>query len=749
MPSPESAQPTPLYANVIVPRHIARVFTYLVPPALAGHVGIGQGVVVPFGRSLLQGAIVSLTQTLPSGIQRTALKPIDSLAPALQPGDDAQLLFTLSRHVAEEYLAPWGQCLRLLKPWQRATSGPTVRYVATPEGKAALKEGTCPEAWHPLLTRIARRSTGVLASTLLPTAKSALHHILQHLQERRWIDRRVEERPKRRTTATQPQQSEIGLDLAKPPMPVTDEVSRHKLAQHLWDKQPIKLLLHGPANFRLDLLISAIRDMATRGRSVLILTGEQAKAAWLAQQLRRSLDQPVHLAQEQNEPAPAMPSILVGTRSAIFAPMPALGMIWIEGEDDTALKEPQEPHYHAREVAWRRAQLQQIPLILTSAHPSLETQVAVDRSRWITPAAPPPAPFVSVAATPPGTLLSPQLSDALRTVITSGDRAIVLFNRKGFAGALVCRDCGWIPRCQVCQVALPYFREQGRLTCRYCGTRTPPPDICPTCGGARLTPVGEGTERLELELRRQFPDARMIRVDRDLLKGKSGHARWDEVQAGHWDLLIGTQVIFERTPLPPVSLVGILQADAGLHVPDFRAAERTHQLLTDAVGQARPASDGGHLIVQTALPHHPAIQAIASHDSDRFYRDELAARHVLGYPPAVHLILLIVSGKDLTYAEQVAQRWAAQIRAALPSSTLSPSPSPVGLLAHAAETTILGPVLATGRRTKEQSRWHMLVKGRDREKLRTLVRDSLAVLEQAGIPRTVKCSIDVDPVEMG
>ena len=440
------------------------------------------------------------------------------------------------------------------------------------------------------------------------------------------------------------------------------------------EAQAARILIDGPLDYRVGLMARMAQLALEEGRSVLVIIGEVVRAQWLARVLRDVMKLPARFQSrgasevDVESDKEAAPRIVVGTRSAIFYPLQSLGLIWVDGEEDSALKEPQEPHYHARDVAWMRAQQESAILVYGSAHPSLEviTQAEIERFAHKREAdSYPSVDLVDMSREFGGLPFSAPLLTALRHAQAKHDRAILFLNRRGYAGALVCRDCGWVPRCRSCAVAFAYYRASARLACRYCGMREALPEICGACGASRLSPIGEGTERVEQELRRIFPEARIVRIDRDTLRGVVSTRRlWQQVQARTWDILIGTQALFQRDPLPPVGLVGIVQADSGLHHPDFRAAERTHQLLVDAVNLARPASAGGRVILQTMLPMHHVMQAVCAHDPARFYGEEMEARRLLGYPPVQHLIYLTVSGKDRRETELAAHRWVKELHAA-------------------------------------------------------------------------------------
>lgn len=667
-----SVRHEPLYADVIVPRHIAKAFTYLVPVALTQTIAIGRQVLVPFGRTMLAGVVISLSNRLPSGLRAGALKEIRSLDNGSGNIQLPSVLFELSRRVAEYYVAPWGQCLRLVLPKEPARAPSrrqSTKLVAADPGGSDLGE--------------------------------SLLHVAPDLH---W--------------------------------------AAH-VARHLRANQARKVVLHAPWEQRVVRLAETIRQTHAMGKSVLIISGELAKAEWLAQQVSRLTTLPITLAHAGPGPEhwrraqEGTPSIVLGSRSAVFAPLPSLGLIWIEGEEDPALKEPQEPRYHARDVAWMRAREEGALVVLASAHPSLESVFDRDAEPYVVqqePSRRPKVELVDLRYEPAGTLFSRTLVAAMQEALERKTGVLLFLNRKGYARTLVCRDCGWVPRCPSCAVALAYGREAGTLACRYCGGTGVLPQSCPVCHSTRLTTVGEGTERAEVQARQLFPHATVARVDRGTLhRADAVRQTWEGIMSGAWDILIGTQALFQREPLPQRGVVGVLQADSGLHIPDFRAAERTYQLLDEAVAVARPSSEGGRVIVQTRLPAHHAVQAVLSADPQRFYDEELAARRLLNYPPTCYLAALSVSGKDRQEVEAAAMRWKMCLEQSLGREE---SPS------------MLGPVPAMGKRPKDHHRFQTLMKGADQASLCRVIQRSVGQMEQEYRKKRVKFVVDIDPVEL-
>ncbi|MGH7473720.1 MAG: replication restart helicase PriA, partial [Candidatus Methylomirabilales bacterium] len=405
----------------------------------------------------------------------------------------------------------------------------------------------------------------------------------------------------------------------------------------------------------------------------------------------------------------------------------------------------------AREVAWIRARQHDAVLLLGSAHPSLETRSAMEPLNldvWGETAAGPAIQTVDLRRLPQGTLLSEPLIAGISAALEARTGAVLFLNRKGFAPALLCRDCGISPRCRQCSVALTFYRRAAHLACHYCGASFPLPDTCSACGGARIEPVGFGTERVEEEIRRLFRHARIGRLDRDIARTPAqAEAIRRLAAAGELDILIGTQMLFQGPPLPPAGFVGIPHADAGLHLPDFRSAERTYHALLDAVALARPGDAGGKVVIQTYLPTHHAIAAVVNGNADLFLDQEMAFRKALGYPPFAHLIHLRVSGKNLGRVREAAQQWVVALRAAIPRERAAEG-VPTGSEHATDDIMILGPIPSPVAQLRGRHRWQLLVKSGNAQAVRQAVQDSLEKLERERGRSGLKFDVDVDPVEM-
>jgi primosomal protein N' (replication factor Y) len=755
-----------LYAEVIVPRHLAHPFTYLVPPHLTTVLRIGHVVFVPFGRSVVQGAVIALSGTHPPDLDRQRLKEIRALATDGRATEISPVLFQLAKHVAETCVAPWGQCLRLVLP-PRASTGDRSRLMLTKKGHEAIatKEPVAPAVLQ-LLKRLKRRPLGIRLSSLCGGKDRCPEEVLT------WIlDRGLAHKLPARS-AVQARPSEPPMTASSPDLLDIQDDDSHDLLfvsyvrewdpcveQALKNRQAVRLLVEAAPRQRLSLLRHAVTSTVAIGRQALIITGETARAESLAIALGQfGTVACLHSAMSEDKKADIwnrirhdQVSVVVGTRSAVFLSFHSLGLIWIDREEDPAFKEPKEPRYHVRDVAWLRAQDEDAVLVLASAHLSLEAtalatpeqvqRVALDPVNY------PRVDVIDLRREDRRNLLSPILVEAMQEAIVRQTGLLLFLNRKAYAGALICRDCGQVPRCRACAVAFAYSRHKHSLFCHYCGASNALPDLCAACGGPRLQPIGEGTERVEEEVKRRFPSARVLRVDGETMrKPREAAATWKRIRRREWDVLVGTQLILRDDAVRPVGLVAAVQADAGLSLPDFRAAERTYHFLRDAAALARPGSEGGRLIIQSYLPSHHAIQAVVKNDETIFQSEELAHRAALGFPPLLRLIVLHISGPSEPRVDQAAGNWAARLNGL--AKGLNRAGMQSDAVGQMEALTVLGPIPSPVPRMRGRYRRQILVKSRCGSAVVQAIRSSLAELEGTYPRRHVKFDVDVDPIDM-
>jgi primosomal protein N' (replication factor Y) len=435
--------------------------------------------------------------------------------------------------------------------------------------------------------------------------------------------------------------------------------------------------------------------------------------------------------------------VAVGARSAIFAPVADLGIIVIDEEHEASYKNGETPRYHTRDVAAVRARLEGARLVLGSATPSLETMVKTESTlrllhlpQRIGARPLPPVEIVDLRTAPkvPGTgpvAWSEALDSGMVAVLARKEQALLLLNRRGYAAFLHCPDCGEVWQCPHCSISLTVHQAPPALRCHYCGHEEPLPFTCRTCANPVQQMRGVGTQQLEQMLADRYPDARIARMDLDTTSTKWSHQRiLSSVETGEVDILIGTQMIAKGLDFPNVTLVGVVDADTGLYLPDFRSAERTFQLLAQVAGRAGRGPKGGRVLVQTRHPAHHALVWAREHDAESFLRQERLIREEPPYPPAVSLVNYVVSG---TNEGEVGRRAAALAdwcttlveRHALPISVLGPAPCPLV-------------------RIKDRWRWHVLLKGPS-EALGRVVRYAARRIRREGTTRVV---IDRDPMSM-
>ncbi|MGI5838358.1 MAG: primosomal protein N' [bacterium] len=437
-------------------------------------------------------------------------------------------------------------------------------------------------------------------------------------------------------------------------------------------------------------------------------------------------------------------SVVVGARSAVFAPFPHLGLIVIDEEQEASYKQTDNPKYHARDVAIERARLEKAVVVLGSATPSVRTYyrslagefTLLRLTRRIDDRPLPPVEIIDMREELKAGNKSPfsrRLQAGIEACLAARQQAIIFLNRRGFSTFVLCRECGWVMRCPQCEVSLTYHAATNRLQCHYCDYSRPAPATCPRCRSHHIRYFGIGTERVETEVKKLFPAARVLRMDTDTTSRKGSHAAiLNTFRKQAADILIGTQMIAKGLDFPHVTLVGVVTADTALHLPDYSAGERTFQLLTQVAGRAGRGEDGGNVIIQTYNPEHYSIIAARTHDYASFYREEIANRRELWYPPFGYLASILIFSESEERTITAAGRFGEIVRAAARKA--------------AAATEILGPVPALLKKINGKYRWQIVLKGKERAGLTRLLRESRQAADEDAQISGVYISIDIEPV---
>ncbi|RMF49197.1 MAG: primosomal protein N', partial [Anaerolineae bacterium] len=496
---------------------------------------------------------------------------------------------------------------------------------------------------------------------------------------------------------------------------------------------PLPILLHGvTGSGKTEIYLRAVSETLARGRQAVILVPEIALTPQTVQRFLARFPGKVgviHSKLSQGERFDTWRrarlgevQVVVGPRSALFAPLPDIGLIVVDESHDDSYYQSEQPTFHARELAAAYARLNHAVCILGSATPDVGSMYRARRGEWqyhrlpqrilahaadgqtLTTRDLPPVQVVDMRAELKAgnrSIFSRALQAALHDVLTRREQAILFLNRRGTATYVFCRDCGYTMRCPRCETPLTYHHGGRALHCHHCGYQRGMPRTCPQCKGERIRQYGTGTEKVEAEVRRLLPQARTLRWDQDTTRRKGAHERiLAQFAAGEADILIGTQMLAKGLDLPLVTLVGVVLADVGLALPDYRNTERVFQVLTQVAGRAGRSARGGRVVLQTFDPAHYVIRAAARHDYAAFYEREIAERRRMGYPPFTRMARLEYRHFRLEEAQQAAEEMAARLQAVIAAQ-------------ERRATSLIGPVPCFFSRVNGIYRWQIVVRGPD------------------------------------
>ncbi|HYA62904.1 MAG TPA: primosomal protein N', partial [Candidatus Sulfotelmatobacter sp.] len=516
-------------------------------------------------------------------------------------------------------------------------------------------------------------------------------------------------------------------------------------------------LLHGvTGSGKTEVYLRSIQDTLARGKTAIVLVPEIALTLWIGRQCRawfgarfegvavlHSALSDVERAREWWRVRNGQARVVVGTRSAVFAPLENLGLVIVDEEQENSYKQEETPRYHGRDVAIVRAKLENAAALLGSATPSLETYHNAVNGKYELLTMGSRVENRSLAAveivdlrldfqqTHQTSPISKTLHDGIAECLSFQTQALVLINRRGYSWSVLCRSCGASVQCANCSISMTYHKSRNRLECHYCGSVQAVPKVCPKCDSKYVYFFGEGSEHLEERLRKEFPGARIARLDRDTARTKQQYQETlGAFAGGALDILVGTQMLAKGHDFQRVTLVGVVSADSSLSLPDFRAAERTFQLLTQVAGRAGRGDLPGRVLIQTYYPEHYAIQDAVRQDYLSFYERELHYRRMMGYPPFTSLANVIVRDANL----ENAIRWSRRL-----SEYFSPH--------DGKGVRILGPASAPLARLKKEHRYQFLLKSPKRSVLTKLLSGALVFCDAHEIPQTAVL-VDMDPLTL-
>ena len=752
----------PRFVEVALPLPLFQTFTYAVEEGLANPVAIGSRVVVPLRNGKEIGVVVGLTDVSP--LKRKPKAVLES--PDAEPAIGASLL-ELCKWMADYYIVPLGVTLRAVLP-------------------AALTGAEDP---HPArkTQRVVR--LGVDIPSLLQRDK-----VFARARQQRTVFELVESLGGRTTVEQLTSQGEFSPSVLKSlekrgyviieneeierdPFSTRGGISATRLeptpaqqtavdAMAAGDKGDV-FLLHGiTCSGKTLVYIELLRKIVDeRGQTAIVLVPEIALTPQTVDRFRAAFGDRIavlHSALSEGERYDAWLAlkrgekrIVVGARSAVFAPLENLGAIIVDEEHESSYKQGETPRYHAREVAIVRAKNEGAVTVLGSATPSLESWANAASGKFKLLTLPErvgggklpdvqvidlrklATPYTSMAqgGIDYGAVIREPLHDAIVETMRRGEQSILLLNRRGYSSFVQCIDCGSVATCPHCSITLTHHRNPERLICHYCLHKEDPRPDCPRCGGRNLRQRGLGTQQVERLLSERFPSARIARMDFDTTSGKWAHTRiLDRVGAGEVDILLGTQMIAKGLDFPNVTLVGVVDADVGINFPDFRASERCFQLLSQVSGRAGRGIKGGRVLIQTRLPAHHAVRYAVSHDYVSFVRDEMEGRVDPPYPPNVRLANIVFSGlvEDSTAKLAIhAGEWLRELIATRAGD----------------EVIVVGPAPCPIERIKSRWRWHVLLKSAHPGELTRVGR---YFMERFEVPSTaqLRVTLDRDPVAL-
>ena len=746
-----------LLADVALPVPLPRTFTYAVPGELAARVLPGSRVVCSFGARRLIGVVLGVREGEPPPRTKAIARVVDP-EPAI-PED----LLAFLRDLAGYYLAPIGEVVRLaLPPVERSTarelSEPTLFSDATGVGARSVQ-------WVVPTSRVETAGTlhGQAAAVLAHLRATGTEPIAR--LERRWGNARsavkklaelglvtMDARP----SASDPFFAEPALrDIPHDATPA-QTAAIDAIVARLGEAQPSTLLLHGvTGSGKTEVYLRAIAAARSNGRGAIVLVPEIALTPQLVARFRARFGDNVAVLHSGLTPRErhamwwqlrtGATDVAIGARSALFAPVRVLGLIVVDEEHDSSFKQEEGVRYHARDMAILRAHRVGGVCLLGSATPSLESEQLVRKGRAAKlslPDRPRAQPLPRVELVDLRRMGSSAIGDkrismplyrAIEGTLAAREQAILFLNRRGFAPSVRCEACGRVASCSDCSVALTFHKRGGEVVrCHYCDFQAPLAARCAACGAEALVLEGTGTEKLEETLAAAFPQARVARLDRDVASGRKVEKLLAKMRAREIDILVGTQMVTKGHDLPNVTLVGVVNADAALSIPDFRASERAFQLLVQVAGRAGRGDREGKVIVQTWDPENPAIALAARHDVGGFLDRELADRRELGYPPFTRAALVRVDAPVEDEAREACVRLA---RVALESEGV-----------RGGHVLVQGPAPAPIARIRNRWRFRLMLRAADRARLRGVL--GLVDEARASLPRTVRAAIDVDPVQL-
>ncbi|MGF1856934.1 primosomal protein N' [Vibrio anguillarum] len=730
----------PTIARVALPVPLDKQFDYQIPshlfPILGGRVS------VPFGRQTLVGIVTAIVSESEFSVDQ--LKPLKAVLDSqpVWPEKLYQLLLWCSQF----YQYPLGDTLfnalpGALRKGKAADFSTLVEWQLTPSGRDQLMQG------FGRAVKQAKVMT-MLESGAVPHQlfidEEVGSSVLKTLQEKGWIES-LEKRP---TLTAWPQNVEA--DVEKPKLNQEQAIAIASINSH---HHFACYLLEGvTGSGKTEVYLNLIKPVLEKGRQALVLVPEIGLTPQTINRFRKRFNVPVavvHSGLNETERLNAwlaardnIAGIIIGTRSALLTPFADLGIIIVDEEHDASYKQQDSLRYHARDVAVMRANLEQIPIVLGSATPALETLHNALSGKYhhlsLTQRAGVAVPTKNKVLDVKGLFLESGLSAPLiaemRKHLSAGNQVMLFLNRRGFSPALMCHECGWIAECKRCDAYYTFHQYSSDMRCHHCGSQRPVVHQCQGCGSTQLVTVGVGTEQLEAQLAQLFPEYKTVRIDRDSTRRKGSlESALSSIRQGEYQILIGTQMLAKGHHFPDVTLVALLDVDGSLYSSDFRAAERLAQLFTQVAGRAGRASKPGEVILQTHHPEHSLLQALLQKDYRHFAETALEERKIAMLPPYTYLTLFKAESNQASMVEEFLR----QIRHTLEAHPLFDD-----------SCLVLGPTPAPLAKRAGKYRWQLLLQTQHRSKMQKLLMSAKPAIGLLPLAKKIRWSLDIEPQDL-
>lgn len=724
-----------MYAKVLIEygvKSLDKTFTYRIPASLKDTLEQGMKVVVPFGSKIVHGFVLEISNAIEENDYE--LKSIYRIEdPELKLNEE---LLLLGKYLQEQTLCSLITAYQTMLPRSLKVKEKEHHYekyetwISLSKSRLEVEKyiAEYPNRKKQIMILKALQEKEALKKDLKGEALNTLTKLGFVKEEKRQIYR-------------------LGGVKSKSEKVTLTEDQEHVISAIIKSSGSRTFLIHGvTGSGKTEVYMHLIEDALKKGKTAIFLVPEISLTAQMTNRFYERFGNDVaifHSALSEGEKYDEYLKILrgevrvvVGTRSAIFVPLQNIGIIIMDEEHSENYKQDSTPRYHALDMAEYRSKYHKIPLVLGSATPSLESMARAKKDVYtlllmpkrITNAELPVCTIVDMAEEMKqrNMIFSNLLKEKINDRLQKNEQVILLLNRRGFSTIITCQNCGFTYKCPHCDISLTYHKTSNHLRCHYCGYTVIKPDECPECHEKSLNYLGLGTEKLESEIEKLFPHARVLRMDMDTTTKKGAHAKMIEAFSRHeYDILLGTQMISKGFDFPLVSLVGIMNADTSLNIPDFRSGERTFALLSQASGRAGRSNIKGEVIIQTFNPDNQTLQCVKNHDYETFYQNEMKIRKALSYPPYYYLASIKVVSKDYEMARDESLKVASFLKKNL-----------------SLESKVIGPTTAAMFKVNNTYRFHILIKYRFDDKLKT----SLQKLDELYVTnRGVHLEIDLSP----